>query len=110
LLAQNEGGFVPASHPKPWQEAGIRAAFGDARSPNPELSPDAQREGPRLCVAHGWGEALDPREAAVYLSAKDATLRDSAAWALGRAAVGATPQFRDAPGPDAFCEILLMAK
>ncbi len=51
--------------PKPWQVAGIRAAFGDVREPVVEPSLNVAREALKICANRGWGAALDAQEVAV---------------------------------------------
>ena len=51
----------PKTPPAPWQIAGIRAAFGDARVPIQEASAAVQREALKLCAEKGWGAALAPQ-------------------------------------------------
>ncbi len=70
ISAQDETKKPP---PEPWQIAGIRAAFGDARVPFPERSAEVQETGSDARRAgNEWGAALDPQEAAVYLKSTDA--------------------------------------
>jgi HEAT repeat protein len=70
--------------PTNWQVAGIRAAFGDSRVPLPDQSSAVQREALKICADHGWGSAIDPREAAVYLGSQDRSLQRAALEALGQ--------------------------
>jgi HEAT repeat protein len=82
LLAQDAAPTKSLPGPAPWQIAGIRAAFGDARAPIAELSPAVQREALKLCAEHGWGAELDPQEVAVYLGSEDRPLQFAALSAL----------------------------
>ncbi|HEY2341390.1 MAG TPA: HEAT repeat domain-containing protein, partial [Chthoniobacteraceae bacterium] len=74
--------------PQPWQIAGIRAAFGDARQPINEPSPAVQREALKLCAEKKWGDALDAQEVSAYLGSKDPAVRLAAVQILGQMGSG----------------------
>ncbi len=67
---------------KPWQVAGIRAAFGDFREPFVEPSLSVQREALKICANRGWGAVLDAQEVAAYLSSRESSARKAAATVL----------------------------